>query len=89
MSYIVSWKCSKNSSSLRSSHEPAIIALLHHVDDVSLAELHLILVLGLVVVQGAESTNNDILRLHYLGILNKIQALLKDFYLPDNEFDLV
>ena len=63
MSYIVSWKCSKNSSSLRSSNEPAIVALLHHVDDVTLAELHLILVLGLVVVQGAESTYNDILRL--------------------------
>ena len=38
---------------LRRSDEPAVVALFHHVDDVALGQLDLVLVLRRVVVEGA------------------------------------
>ena len=56
---VVSREGAEYSSSLRSSHKPSVITFLHDVDDVSLQELHLILVLGLVVVESAVTGNNN------------------------------
>ena len=40
--------------SLAGANEPAIVALLHDIHDVSLVQLNLVLVLRLVVVEGTE-----------------------------------
>ena len=53
--HIVAGEGAEDAGPLRGSHEPAVVALLHHVHDVSLAQLHLVIVLGLVVVQRAET----------------------------------
>lgn len=53
--HVVAGEGSEDAGPLRCSHEPAVVALLHHVHDVPLAQLHLVIVLGLVVVQRAET----------------------------------
>ena len=59
MSDVVSGERAEDSSSLRSSNEPSIITFLHDVDNVSLQELHLVLVLRLVVIESSVAVKHD------------------------------
>ena len=50
---IVAGKGAEYSGSLRGADKPAVVALLHNKDDISLGQLNLVVVLRLVVVHGA------------------------------------
>ena len=50
---VISGEGSEDSRPLRRSDEPAVVALLHDVDDVALLQLHLVVVLRVVVVESA------------------------------------
>ena len=69
LSDVVSRERAEDSSSLRSSNEPSIITFLHDIDNVSLQELHLILVLRLVVVKSPVAVKQGIV------IIKKRQGL--------------
>ena len=48
---VVSWEGSEDAGPLARADEPAVVAFLHHVHDVSLTQLNLVVILGLVVVK--------------------------------------
>lgn len=50
--HVISWESAEYARSLGRADEPAVVAFLHHVDDVSLAQFNLVVILGLVVVKG-------------------------------------
>ena len=50
---VVSGKCSKDAGPLARADEPAVVAHLHDVEEVALRQFDLVVVVGLVVVQGS------------------------------------